>query len=313
MSHYFFITLNHKNFLEKRVALLLRQLFIHMKLHISKNADELAALVADFLVQYIYKTLQEQDNFSLVLSGGNTPQKLYELLASDNYKNKIDWSKIDVFFGDERFVPFTDERNNAKMAFDTLLNHVNIPAENIYTMQTENITPENSAKAYESLLKEYFKINPRLNGSIGQAKSPPERVIRAGEIRNQSQVRNNEKRETRNEKRETVFDLVLLGMGDDGHTLSLFPGNKEVILEAERWCVSLWLQEQSMYRITLTAPVVNQSACIVFLVSGSSKAKTLHEVVKGNYNSDLYPSQIIKPANEELHWFVDEAAAARIQ
>ncbi|MEP6514313.1 MAG: 6-phosphogluconolactonase [Parafilimonas sp.] len=272
-----------------------------MKLHISKNQDELAITVADFLVQYIYKTLQAQENFLLVLSGGNTPKKLYGLLASDIYKNKIDWSKIDVFFGDERFVPFNDERNNAKMAFETLLNHVDIPAKNIHEMQTENIFPQESAKKYQQLLTEYFKTNPK------------------SETRNQAENLNNKKRKTppfsgqvRNQKRETLFDLVLLGMGDDGHTLSLFPGNKEVIHEAERWCVSLWLQGQSMYRITLTAPVVNQSACIAFLVSGRSKSSALHEVLKGNYNPDLYPSQIIKPANEELRWFVDEAAAIQL-
>jgi 6-phosphogluconolactonase len=98
-------------------------------------------------------------------------------------------------------------------------------------------------------------------------------------------------------------------MGDDGHTLSLFPGKKEVIHETERWCTSLWLESQGMYRVTLTHPVVNNAASVAFLVTGSGKAKALHEVMKGSYNPDLYPSQIIKLSHGKLLWFVDEAAA----
>lgn len=108
---------------------------------------------------------------------------------------------------------------------------------------------------------------------------------------------------------EETFDFVLLGMGDDGHTLSLFPG-KQVIYEEEKWAASFFLPEQDMYRITLTAPVVNQSACVAFLAVGSGKAETLKHVLEGERNIDLYPSQIIQPLQGQLHWFVDEAAAA---
>lgn len=245
-----------------------------MQLHISKDTGELSTVVADWMVDQINKTLQKQDRFTLVLSGGSTPKKLHELLASDAYKNKIDWNKLHCFWGDERFVPFNDERSNAKMAFDTLLNHVPIAKEHIHIMQTENISPEDSAKAYEEILKSCFP-------------------------------------QTTNDKPKT-FDLVLLGMGDDGHTLSLFPGKTEVIHETKKSCTSLWLESQDMYRVTLTHPVVNQSAAVAFLVTGSNKIKALHEVLEGNYNPDLYPSQIIKPLNGELHWFLDEAAAAGI-
>lgn len=108
---------------------------------------------------------------------------------------------------------------------------------------------------------------------------------------------------------ETTFDLVLLGMGDDGHTLSLFPGT-EVIHEKEKWVTSFFLPAQDMYRITLTAPVVNHSAAVVFLAAGSGKAETLKHVLEGEKNLDLYPSQIIDPTKGQLLWFVDEAAAA---
>lgn len=108
---------------------------------------------------------------------------------------------------------------------------------------------------------------------------------------------------------ETTFDFVLLGMGDDGHTLSLFPGT-EVIHEQHALATSFFLQAQDMYRITLTAPVVNNAACVAFLAAGAGKAEVLKQVLKGERNVDLYPSQIIQPAKGQLHWFVDEAAAA---
>jgi 6-phosphogluconolactonase len=254
-----------------------------MQLHIFENIDELSKTVADWMVDHINKTLQQQDRFTLVLSGGSTPKKLHALLSSDDYKNKIDWSKLHIFWGDERFVPFNDERNNAKMCFDTLLDHVPVPQEQIHRMQTENITPEESAKNYEEILKQYF-----------------------------SEVASNLKPSTVNLLPST-FDLVILGMGDDGHTLSLFPGKTEVIHERKKFCTSLWLESQNMYRVTLTHPIVNNAAAVAFLVTGSGKAKALHEVLKGNYNPDLYPSQIIKPLNGERHWFVDEAAASLLK
>ncbi|MEP6846957.1 MAG: 6-phosphogluconolactonase [Panacibacter sp.] len=246
-----------------------------MQTNISKDTAALSIKVANWMVEYISATLQKQDRFTLVLSGGSTPKKLHELLSGDAYKNKIDWSKIHFFWGDERFVPFNDERNNAKMAFDTLLNRVPVSEEHIHIMQTENITPKNSAKAYEAILKSYF---PKIAND-----------------------------------QQTTFDLVLLGMGDDGHTLSLFPGKTEVIHETEKLCTSLWLESQDMYRVTLTHPIVNQSAAVAFLVTGSNKEKALHEVLEGDYNPDLYPSQIIKTVNGELHWFLDEAAAAGLE
>lgn len=246
-----------------------------MQLHISPNTDQLSVSVADWMVNYINETLQQQDRFTLVLSGGSTPKKLNALLASETYKNKIDWSKVHIFFGDERFVPLNDERSNAKLAYDTLLDHVPVAAENIHIMPTENISPEDAAKTYEGILKKYF----------------PEAL-------------------TSHNLHLTTFDLIFLGMGDDGHTLSLFPGKAEIIHETEKLCTSLWLEAQDMYRVTLTHPIVNNAARIAFLATGSGKATALKEVLKGAYNPELYPSQIIKPVHGELHWFVDKAAAA---
>ena len=208
-----------------------------------------------------------------MLSGGGTPQKLNTLLAAAPYKEKIDWTKLHIFWGDERFVPYADERNNAKMAFDTLLDHVPVPATQIHRMRTENIIPEVAAGEYEQILRKYF---------------PP--TVPAS----------------------TTFDLVILGMGDDGHTLSLFPGTHVMHVE-DKWATSLFLKQQDMFRVTLTAPIVNKAACVAFLITGPGKAIALQQVIEGDYKPDLYPSQVIKPIDGELHFFVDEAAAANLE
>ena len=240
-----------------------------MELHVYKNPDELSHAVADWIAKSISDTLKRQDRFTIALSGGSTPKALHKLLAASPYKEEIDWSKLHVFWGDERAVPFSDDRNNAKMAFETLLNFVPIPPYHIHVMRTD-IAPEQSAVEYEAILHMYF------------------------------------------DNTATSFDLVLLGMGDDGHTLSLFPGT-DAVHEERAWTIAYFLKAQDMYRITLTKTIVNRSARIAFLTTGTGKAHALKEVQQGAYNPDLYPSQEIKPVKGELHWFVDEAAAAGLK
>jgi len=243
-----------------------------MHLQVCKTPEEFNHAVADWIVDCIAETLKKQERFTWVLSGGNTPKALYKLLAATPYREKIEWRKLHIFWGDERDVPFSDSRNNAKMAYETLLNHVPIPASQIHVMQTENISPEKSAEQYEKILIQYFKTS---------------------------------------ESQLPTFDLVLLGMGDDGHVLSLFPGTS-VVHEEKAWATSLWLESQKMYRITLTKTVVNKSWRVAFLTTGANKAHALKEVLQGHYNPDLYPSQEIKSENGELHWFVDEAATSQL-
>ncbi len=240
-----------------------------MNREVFKDADQLSRALAEWITSLIEETLDRRDRFSLVLSGGNTPKKLNLLLASAPFRDRINWNKIHVFWGDERAVPFSDERNNARMAFDTLLDKVTIPHDQIHIMDT-SLSPAESASGYEKILKEYF-------GTIGL----PDRS----------------------------FDLVLLGMGDDGHTLSLFPGTP-VIHEEEKWADSFFLKAQDMYRITLTKNIVNHADHIVFMISGRDKAHALREVLKGERNPNLYPSQVISPTQGELHFFTDEAAAS---
>ncbi|HVU97122.1 MAG TPA: 6-phosphogluconolactonase [Puia sp.] len=239
-----------------------------MELHVYKDSETLSNATAKFVADHIAATLKKQTRYTIALSGGSTPVRLHQLLAQSPYKDQIDWSKLHVFWGDERAVPFDDDRNNAKMAYETLLNFVPVPAEQIHVMRTD-IDPTASAAEYEKICHQYF------------------------------------------DNTATSFDLVLLGMGDDGHTLSLFPG-MPVIHEEKLWTTAFWLQAQDMYRITLTRTLVNRSACVVFLTAGAKKAHALKEVLKGAPNPDLYPSQVIKPVGE-LHWFVDEAAAADLK
>jgi 6-phosphogluconolactonase len=240
-----------------------------MNLHTYKDADALSQGVAVWMSEYIGRVLMQQDRFTLALSGGSTPQKLHKVLASSPFREKIDWSKIHFFWGDERAVPFEDERNNAKMAFDSLLDHVPVKKEQIHLMRTD-IEPEAAAKEYEAILHKYF------------------------------------------DGKEKTFDLVLLGMGDDGHTLSLFPGTA-IVHEKDAWTKSFYLAPQSMYRLSLTAPVVNLSAAVAFLVTGKNKADTLKQVLNGSFQPEKFPSQLIQPLIGELHWFLDEAAAAGLK
>jgi 6-phosphogluconolactonase len=265
-----------------------------MQLHIYKDSETLSLEVAKWIADTIRDTLKKRPRFTIALSGGSTPKRLHQLLSSAPYKEQIDWTRLHVFWGDERAVPFGDDRNNAKMAYDTLLDLVPVPASQIHVMRTD-IPPEQSALEYEKILHQYFPpANPPAHipstlaaGDISPF--PASNGGTAGGI--------------------TSFDLVLLGMGDDGHTLSLFPGTP-VVHEEKAWVKAFFLEAQDMYRITLTKTIVNRAARIAFLTTGAGKAHALKEVLKGDYDPDLYPSQEIKPQGGELHWFVDTAAAA---
>lgn len=239
-----------------------------MKLHIYKNKEEMSEALASWMCEVIENTLKEQENFTLVLSGGSTPQLLYKTLVSDKFKDKINWSRIHIFWGDERAVPYSDDRNNARMAHELLLNKVDIPASHVHIMRTD-IEPNFSTDAYRKMLHDFF------------------------------------------DNTSTTFDLVLLGMGDDGHTLSLFPGSP-IIEEHKHWVNSVYNMEQEMYRITLMPKIINRSAKIAFMVDGEKKAKMLQKVLQGEYKPSEFPAQIIKAENGELHWFVDEAAAQEL-
>lgn len=239
-----------------------------MKLHIFDNKEILSDKLAEWICELIAATLKNQQFFTLALSGGETPKLLYQKLVSEKYKTRIDWQRIHVFWGDERVVPFTDERNNAKMAFEFLLDYVNIPASQIHIMRTD-IEPNFAVAEYRKKLHTCFDSTSH------------------------------------------SFDLVLLGMGTDGHTLSLYPGSL-VIEDHYRWVNSVYHEHQELYRITLMPLLVNKASHVVFMVEGEKKAAVLEKVLEGEYKPTQLPAQIISPENGELHWFIDKAAAKNL-
>lgn len=237
--------------------------------HIYTDADTLLAALADFVVTKANEAIQQQGRFSFVLSGGSSPKKLFELLASDRYRKQIDWTKVFFFFGDERYVPADHPDSNFLMAKKALFDALQISPGQIFRMKTE-LAPEEAALDYEKDLQGYF-VN--------------------------SLVR---------------FDLVLLGLGDDAHTASLFP-HTSVLQEKDSLVKALYIDKVKMNRITLTAPCINQAAAIAFLVYGPSKAEAVQHVLEGGQNIQEYPAQLIRPNGGSLHWFLDEAAASRIR
>ena len=239
-----------------------------MEIVVRENMDELSKELADWFAGYVAEVLKKKSVFTFCLSGGSTPQKFYQLLSSRFYRDKIDWRKIHFFWGDERAVPFTDSRNNARMAFENLLNKVPVKKEQIHIIPTDK-EPEPAAEAYQKLLKKQFA------------------------------------------KSKHSFDFVLLGLGDNAHTLSLFPGY-DVVHEKSKWVVSFFLKKQDMYRITLTAPVINNAAAVAFLVAGADKAEAVKHILKDASNSSLYPAQVIRPVHGRLFWWMDKAAADKI-
>ena len=230
-----------------------------------KSKEQIFETAAQLFVEAAKEHIAQKGFFSVALTGGSSPIALHKLLASDAYRTQVDWNKVLVFWGDERWVPLDDERSNTKMAFDTLLNQVPIPSENIFPMYQDGVTAVDYAQRYEEILREKL-------GEDGH------------------------------------IDLMFLGMGDDGHTASLFPGTA-VLHEQNKWVDAYFLEPQDMYRITLTAPFINKSPRIVVMTFGEKKAKALQEVQQGAYNPELYPSQLLKPVSGELLFLVDEEAA----
>ena len=215
--------------------------------------------------------------FVTALSGGSTPRALFELLATERFASSIDWSRVHVCWGDERAVPPDAAASNYRMAREALLDRVPIPASQIHRIHGEN-PPQVAAEAYERALRTLFAT------PVGPPRSD----------------------------RGACFDLVLLGMGDNGHTASLFPGLLAV-REAERWVVAEFVSEVDMWRITLTPVVLNAAAEVVFVLAGADKAAMLHRVLDGPVRPEALPAQIVAPSRGRLRWLVDTEAAARLE
>jgi 6-phosphogluconolactonase len=211
----------------------------------------------------------------VALAGGTTPRVLYSLLASESFAGRVDWPKVSVFWGDERCVPPEDPRSNYRLAQETLLSRVPIDEHHVFRIRGE-AEPPAAAAEYERFLRQCFGPEPGREG-------PP----------------------------ASGFDLVLLGMGDDGHTASLFPGTPPV-QERQRWAVPNWSAETSTWRVTLTPLVLNAARQVLFLVSGSSKAQRLAEVLEGPHDPNRLPAQVVQPPEGDVAWYVDQGAASRL-
>ncbi len=240
-----------------------------MSFHILKTIPELIKAIAGHFISLGKDAIASRGEFNVVLSGGSSPKKLYELLASPEYREQVNWKKVNFFFGDERYVPATDSENNAYMVKKTLFNPLNISQSNIFPINT-SLSPQESAKSYTTIISEHLH------------------------------------------RQELQFDLILLGLGDNAHTASLFPYTP-VLTDKSASVQAVFLEGQKNFRITMTAPLINQARNIAFLVYGQEKAEAVHQVLENAFDPEKYPAQLINPVKGELHWFLDEAAASLLE
>ncbi|HYN84519.1 MAG TPA: 6-phosphogluconolactonase [Pyrinomonadaceae bacterium] len=239
-------------------------------LRVFRDPEETARAAAENFARTARLSSTASGRFSVALSGGSTPKRIYELLSAAPLRDEVPWGATHVFFGDERCVPPDHAESNYRMAAETLLARVPVPTENVHRIRGEGDAVAN-ASLYEDELRAFFP------GSTWPA-----------------------------------FDLVMLGLGEDGHTASLFP-NSEVLTERGAWAAAAWVERLAAFRVTLTAESVNHARRVMFVVTGQGKSEVLREVLEGERDPARLPAQLIRPANGALEWLVDEAAAARLR
>ena len=241
---------------------------------ICNDADDLAAHAADVFIKSAQSAIASRGRFVVGLAGGSTPARTYALLSQNEAIAQIEWRSVFCFFGDERFVPADDEASNYGMARKALLANVPVPDANIFTVDTTLPTAADAAAAYQKTLEQFF-------GKSAEH-SPP------------------------------VFDLILLGLGDDGHTASLFPGMPSLAVQ-DQFVVSSppGILPPPVDRVTLTYPVLNAARQIVFLVSGAKKADAVHAILDDSAASETHPAAGVTPDHGALLWLLDREAAAQ--
>jgi 6-phosphogluconolactonase len=233
--------------------------------------QDLFQAAADEVIHAATDAVTQRGRFTIALSGGSTPRNLYTLIAA-NASVSLPWAQMFFFWGDERHVPTDDADSNYRMAKEALLSKAPIPPANIFAVPAENPDASAAAETYEQTLRKFFTLAP-------------------GEF--------------------PRFDLILLGIGPDGHTASLFP-ETAALHEKSRLVVANWVEKLKTSRITFTLPVLNAARCVAFLVSGTDKAAILHEVLEGDAPGEKYPSKMVRPGEGKLIWFVDRAAASEL-
>lgn len=232
-------------------------------LHVFATADQVLRGLADYFVAQANAAQAARGRFAVALSGGSSPKSLYELLASDEYRHKVDWTRTFFFFGDERYVPLDDPDSNYRMARLALLEPLYIPAWQVFAVDT-TLPPAEAAQAYTAAMQSFFGA-------------------------------------------EAQFDLVLLGLGDDTHTASLFP-HTSVLHATAAEAQAVFLEQKQVHRITLTAPLINQARAVAFLVYGAGKAAAVQTALHGARDTEEHPAQLIVPKEGAVRWFLDEAA-----
>jgi 6-phosphogluconolactonase len=254
------------------------------EIRVYHDGGELAAEAARYFARIADKYVLENGSFAVALSGGSTPRKMFELLAQEPFLSSMPWSSIYFFWGDERCVPPDHPDSNYRMACEALLSKAPVPPEHVYRIPAEMDDPDMAAEIYErQILKEL--------GRCG------EHYLSSGRREEGVSV-----------KKMPCFDLILLGMGADGHTASLFP-RTAALGARDRIVVANYVEKFNAYRITLTPDAINNARGVTFVVAGDDKAEALKTVLEGERRPEDYPSQLIRPRDGKLLWMIDEAAA----
>lgn len=250
------------------------------------SADALADAVARHIVACAADAIATGGRFTLALAGGSTPRAAYSRLATRDPRLDVDWQHTHVLWGDERCVPPNDPRSNYRMAKEALLDRVPIPPRQIHRIRGED-DPQKAAADYESTLRTLLACHP-------ERSEEPDLSEAKGSLKSHGP------------------DLVLLGLGEDGHTASLFPG-QSAVHEAERWVIAVPAPTGDMWRVTLTPAVLDLAKNVTFVVSGASKSLRLAQVLEGPFTPDVLPAQAVRPVAGRLTWLVDQAAAGRLR
>ena len=246
---------------------------MNREVQILPDAAAIARRAAERIIESAAAAVKERGVFTISLAGGSTPKTLYTLLATDPaFKSKMPWDKTQFFFGDERHVPPDDSESNFRMANESMLSKLSLKPEQVLRIKAENEDAEKAAKEYEQTLRSSFKLS---GGQLPR------------------------------------FDVLLLGMGEEGHTLSLFPGTK-ALHDNGRLVMSNWVGKFFTTRITTTAPVASNSALVIFMITKADKALALKAVLEGPYEPEQLPSQLIQPKNGKLLWLLDTTAASKL-
>jgi 6-phosphogluconolactonase len=238
---------------------------------IYEDADQLAAGVARQLVRIVADAIEKHGRCLIALAGGSTPKRLYQLLASEEYRSAIDWARVHVFLSDERYVPPDHDESNFRMARESLLEHVPLSTDQIHPVPTHLDAPE-AAREYESAIRNAFGGE---NGTI------------------------------------PAFDLVLLGIGGDGHTASLFPGTQALEID-DRLVVENWVPQQDSMRITFTIPLILAARNTILMAAGEDKCGAVQRTIEGERNLQETPCQLLRDAGGTVIFALDRSAAREL-